>query len=64
MSEVRGRPFQPGNSFGRGRPAGSRNKATIALQAMLEQHGEHILKKPSSWPYKGRRQRFDCVLNG
>jgi hypothetical protein len=45
MSDVRGRPFQPGNAFGRGRPAGSRNKATIALQTMLDRHAEAILKK-------------------
>jgi hypothetical protein len=55
MSEVRGRPFQPGNSFGRGRPAGSRNKATIALQAMLEQHGENILKKAVIMALQGEK---------
>ena len=45
MADKRGRPFQPGNKFGRGRPAGSRNKATIALQQMLDSHGEAITKK-------------------
>jgi hypothetical protein len=45
MSQVRGRPFAPGNKFGRGRPAGSRNKATEARQQMLDSHGEAILKK-------------------
>jgi hypothetical protein len=38
-------PFQPGNTFGRGRPQGSRNKATIALQEMLDGHGDAITKK-------------------
>src|SRR2546423_15360426 len=37
--------FQPGNTFGRGRPKGSRNKATIALQEMLDGHGESITRK-------------------
>jgi hypothetical protein len=37
--------FQPGNTCGRGRPKGSRNKATIALQEMLDGHGESITRK-------------------
>jgi hypothetical protein len=37
--------FQTGNTFGRGRPQGSRNRATIALQEMLDGHGESITKK-------------------
>jgi hypothetical protein len=42
---VRGKPFEPGNSYGRGRPPGSRNKATLALQEMLDGEGELILRK-------------------
>jgi hypothetical protein len=42
---VRGRPFQAGNKFGRGRPRGSRNKASLAAQALLEGHSEAIVKK-------------------
>jgi hypothetical protein len=45
MSQPRGRPFAPGNKLGRGRPRGSRNKATLAWQEMLGQHGEALLKK-------------------
>jgi hypothetical protein len=45
MSQPRGRPFAPGNKFGRGRPRGSRNRATLALQEMLGQHGEALVKK-------------------
>jgi hypothetical protein len=45
MNQTRGRPFQPGNTFGRGRPHGSRNNATIALQKLLDGHGEAITKK-------------------
>src|SRR5271169_6497623 len=36
--------FQRGNQYGRGRPQGSRNKATIALQALLEGEGEAITR--------------------
>src|SRR3954453_9068287 len=45
MSEKRGRPFQPGNKCGRGRPRGSRNKRTIQWEEMLSEHGEALLKK-------------------
>ena len=45
MSQPRGRPFAPGNKFGRGRPRGSRNRVTLALQEMLGQHAEALVKK-------------------
>jgi hypothetical protein len=38
-----GRPFQPGNKFGKGRPPGRRNKMT--LQDLLDSEGEDILLK-------------------
>lgn len=41
--KTRGRPFQPGNRFGKGRPAGSRNKATLALEALIEGQGEAVV---------------------
>jgi hypothetical protein len=41
--KTRGRPFQPGNKFGKGRPAGSRNKATLALEALIEGQGEDVV---------------------
>ena len=45
MSENRGRPFQPGNKYGRGRPRGSSNKRTLAFEEMLGEHGEALVKK-------------------
>ena len=33
----RGKPFEPGNKMGRGRPKGSRNKNKTAVQQILEQ---------------------------
>jgi len=66
MSEVRGRPFESGNKFGKGRPAGSRNKSTIALQAMLDQHAEPILKKAVYMALSGEKAAirlcFDRLL--
>jgi hypothetical protein len=40
-----GTPFQPGNRYGKGRPAGSRNKATIALESLLDGEGEAMMRK-------------------
>jgi hypothetical protein len=40
-----GKPFVPGNQHGKGRPAGSRNNATIMMQALLDDDGDAILSK-------------------
>jgi hypothetical protein len=53
LKKTPGSPFQPGNTFGRGRPQGSRNKATIALQQMLDERGESITRKCSLMAMKG-----------
>ena len=42
---MRGRPFQPGNKYGHGRPPGSRNKVISKPQEVLEQHGDMLMKK-------------------
>jgi hypothetical protein len=44
MDKVRGRPFEPGNKLGRGRPKGSRNKASHQAQLLLDQHAEAITR--------------------
>jgi hypothetical protein len=41
----RGRPFQPGNSFGRGRPRGSRNQASQSAQTVIESQAMAIAEK-------------------
>ena len=41
---MKGRPFEPGNKFGKGRPPGSKNKRTI-FQEILESHGVEIINK-------------------
>lgn len=35
--------FAPGNKLGSGRPAGSRNRATLALEALIEGQGEAVV---------------------
>jgi len=45
MSKPRGKPFQPGNKFGKGRPKGSRNKTALLSQKLLEEHAESITRR-------------------
>jgi hypothetical protein len=42
---TRGKPFPPGNEFGKGRPRGSRNKSTVMAQELLNSHAESVVKK-------------------
>ena len=45
MNRPRGRPFEPGNKMGRGRPKGSRNKRSAQAQEILDQYAEPVMKK-------------------
>jgi len=49
----RGRPFQPGNTFGQGRPQGSRNKTTKKTQELLDRYCEPITQKAIGMAIKG-----------
>jgi hypothetical protein len=49
----RGRPFEPGNTFGRGRPKGSKNKETSPGRRLLEEHEEVLLRKIMAEALKG-----------
>jgi hypothetical protein len=40
---TRGRPFQPGSHFGRGRPKGSPNKKTLQAQKLFEDNAAAIM---------------------
>jgi hypothetical protein len=44
MSEVRGRPFQPGNKFSKGRPKGSCNKFDPEAKELLSQYSAPLMK--------------------
>ena len=50
---MRGRPFEPGNQLGRGRPRGSRNKTSTRMQDLLNQYAEPVLKKAIGEALKG-----------
>jgi len=45
MSRVRGRPFEAGNKFGRGRPRGSGNKISAAAQELFTDHSVALTRK-------------------
>ena len=45
MDKPRGRPFPPGNTLGRGRPKGSRNREKSPIQHLLDEYAPHIMRK-------------------
>jgi hypothetical protein len=49
----KGRPFEPGNKFGCGRPRGSRNKKSLAAQQLLDSHAESVVRKALVEAMKG-----------
>lgn len=61
--EQRGRPFKEGQSGNpSGRPKGSRNKATLAVQALLEGEAEAITRKAIESAKSGDMQAIKLVL--
>jgi hypothetical protein len=62
VSQVRGKPFQPGNSFGRGRPKRSQNKGTLLAQQLLEDHAELIVRKLLVEAAKGDRSALRLTV--
>jgi hypothetical protein len=54
--------FQPGHPGGPGRPAGSRNKATLALDKIADDAGKIILKKMVEAAKAGDMRAADMIL--
>ncbi len=59
----RGRPFGPGNKFGRGRPRGSRNRRSLMAQQLLDQHGEALVRKALVQALQGDSQLLRMFLD-
>jgi hypothetical protein len=58
----RGRPFEPGNKYGRGRPPGSRNKLSIVVQRQLNEHAESLVNRTLRAGLEGDpKSRFWCL---
>ena len=49
----KGRPFEPGNKMGCGRPPGSRNRRSLLGQQILEENGDAIVRKAMLSALKG-----------
>jgi hypothetical protein len=58
----RGRPFQPRNKFGRGRPRGSRNKSAL-IEELLNEHSEPLLGKGLKLALQGNTQMLRLLLD-
>jgi len=63
MNKPRGRPFEPGNSFGRGRPRGSRNKATLEAERLLEQYSAPLVRKCITQALQGDAQAMRLCMD-
>jgi hypothetical protein len=62
MNEPRGRPFAPGNTLGRGRPTGSRNKANSPAQDLLDKYTPHLVSKCIDLAMKGDRSAMRVCM--
>jgi len=50
---TRGRPFEPGNKFGRGRPRGRRNKTALAAGELLYGYALALVRKALALALQG-----------
>src|SRR5664279_2432262 len=62
MSEPRGRPFAAGNTLGRGRPKGSRNKGKSPGQQLLEEYAEPLVRKCISLTGQGDKSAMRLCM--
>ncbi len=59
----RGRPFEAGNKFGRGRPRGSKNMTTILAQQLLDSRAEPIAAKALTMALQGDKAALRIVMD-
>jgi hypothetical protein len=59
---MRGKPFEPGNKMGRGRPRGSRNKKN-RFNELMQEHTESIITKHKVMAMSGDPKRLDWHMN-
>ena len=60
---TRGRPFEPGNKMGRGRPKGSRNKATDEAREIFQTHAASVVRKGISLALQGDPRLLTTLMN-
>ena len=62
--EQRGKPFEPGNSGNpSGRPRGSRNKVTLAIEALLDGEAEALTRKAIELAKAGDMQALRLCMD-
>jgi hypothetical protein len=57
-----GRPFEPGNKLGRGRPPGSRNRRSVAAQELLDGYAESVIRQSLVVAMKGDHSMLRTLL--
>jgi hypothetical protein len=60
---TRGRPFEPGNTMGRGRPKGSRNKATDQAREIFQTYAASVVRKGISVALQGDPRLLTTLMN-
>ena len=63
MNKPRGQPFPPGNTLGRGRPAGSRNKAKPPGQELLHEHALLLVRRCIFLALQGDRSAMRICMD-
>jgi hypothetical protein len=63
VSAVRGRPFQPGNKLGKGRPRGSRNKVNAKAKELFIEYSEPVAKKCLAMALQGDLRAIQMSLD-
>ena len=59
----RGRTFEAGNRFGRGRPPGSRNLKTLLIEELLDENSESLLHKALNLAQEGNIPMLRLLLD-
>jgi hypothetical protein len=60
-NKVRGRPFQLGNTLGKGRPRGSRNQPKPG-QTLLNEYAEHLVRKCIALAMQGNQSAMRMCM--
>ena len=63
MSAVRGRPFQPGNKFGKGRPRGSLNKVSAKAKEIFSDRSVALARQCVVLALKGDTKALQMCLD-
>src|SRR4051812_23083392 len=62
VKKSRGRPFQPGNTMGKGRPKGSPNKTSALVKNLLAEHAEELTARLIQLGKKGHLGALKLAL--